>query len=101
MVAFSLVKKADNNENENLFYKYRIEGDVQKDLYNLAKNHFNDKRVRNRNQNKYDAVIQSRDNKGFYLVNEFDYNHVKEFFKLWIYRKTRWNGKSWEDHYDW
>ncbi|WP_436942109.1 Kiwa anti-phage protein KwaB-like domain-containing protein [Staphylococcus xylosus] len=93
-VAFSLVKKADNNENENLFYKYRIEADVQKDLYNLVKNYFNDKRVRNRNQNKYDAVIQRRDNKGFYLVNECDYNHVKKFFNALKNTKTIGSSKN-------
>lgn len=93
-VSFSLVKKADNNENENLFYKYRIEADVQKGLYNLVKNYFNDKRVRNRNQNKYDAVIQRRDNKGYYLVNKFDYNHVKEFFNTLKNTKTIGSSKN-------
>ncbi|PNY96192.1 DUF4868 domain-containing protein [Mammaliicoccus sciuri] len=79
-VSFALVKKSDSDNQQNLFYEYKVEADVQKDLYSLVKNYFNDKRIRNRDKSKYDAVIQRKDYKGFYLVAKSDYNHVKKFF---------------------
>ena len=42
-VTFSLIKKARNDKEKNLFYEFDIEGDVQVDLFELVKKYFNDK----------------------------------------------------------
>lgn len=80
-VTFSLIKKAKNDKEKNLFYEFDIEGDVQVDLFELVKKYFNDKRIRDREMQKYDAVIQRRGDKGFYLIEKDDYNHVNNFFE--------------------
>ncbi|MFW3611029.1 Kiwa anti-phage protein KwaB-like domain-containing protein [Staphylococcus caprae] len=80
-VRFSLEKKAENDTGKNLFYEFDVEGDVQLELFNLVKNYFNDKRIRDRSTKKYDAVIQRRGETGFYLINKNDYTQVSEFIE--------------------
>lgn len=80
-VTFSLIKKAENDKEKNLFYEFDIEGDVQLDLFDLVRKYFNDKRIRDRATQKYDAVIQRRGDKGFYLIKKDDYTQVSNFFE--------------------